>query len=269
MPSTPTQSQAQAQASRRPQKRQASLRSSKRRGANSHKPSKLNQAISQLNAHPKPPDASGQTGAASQSIPVDQLASLVGPATYQLSALAQSDGPTQFSGQVYDHTGKAPNQANSTSPGTTATQYPALHFEALAIRGQSNTLAHPIYLPPILMSEAKIVGGNQDISLKIPGYEGFEVDSISIGRSTTNPYLEPTKTTLKDLFVLEAGVLVGAAWTFSHSPTSQGIPYSYDYKVTLFIKGQVKTLFRVITFLDLQGVLVHQQIKDQLYVWPK
>ncbi len=54
-------------------------------------------------------------------------------------------------------------------------QYPSLHFEFNAIRGQRNILPHPIYLPPLLMSEAKVVGGNQDVSLKIPGFEGFEM----------------------------------------------------------------------------------------------
>ncbi len=52
---------------------------------------------------------------------------------------------------------------------------PSLHFEVLAIRGQKNILPHPIYLPPLLMSEAKIVGGNEDVSLRIPGFEGFEM----------------------------------------------------------------------------------------------
>ncbi len=54
-------------------------------------------------------------------------------------------------------------------------QYPSLHFEFNAIRGQRNILPHPIYLPPLLMSEAKVVGGNQDVSLKIPSFEGFEM----------------------------------------------------------------------------------------------
>ena len=152
---------------------------------------------------------------------------LVGLATFQISVLQQSDGPTQFTGKILDHTGKplqgvrvtisrtplsvttdaagnfnflqdvphgkldlfvdgravtgtAPlpavggntNPSNST---TTPTQYPSLHFEVLAIRGQKNILPHPIYLPPILMSQAKIVGGNEDVSLTIPGRDGFEM----------------------------------------------------------------------------------------------
>jgi hypothetical protein len=69
-------------------------------------------------------------------------------------------------------TGTTPLPGNNQ---TTPTQYPSLHFEVLAIRGQKNLLPHPIYLPPLLMSQAKIVGGNEDVSLTIPGRDGFEM----------------------------------------------------------------------------------------------
>lgn len=35
--------------------------------------------------------------------------------------------------------------------------WPSLHFESYIVRGQQNQLAHPIYLPPLLMTEAKVV----------------------------------------------------------------------------------------------------------------
>lgn len=54
-------------------------------------------------------------------------------------------------------------------------QYPSLHFEAVAVKGAQNQLPHPIYLPKLQMSEAKIVGGNQDVVLKMPGIEGYEI----------------------------------------------------------------------------------------------
>lgn len=128
---------------------------------------------------------------------------------YQISVLRQQDGPTSFSGKVLSHTGQAlagvrvslgrtslvsttDSEGNfsfdSQVPagkldlfidGRTANvqtnQFPALHFEALAVRGQNNSLPHPIYLPPLLLSETKQVGGAQDVSLKIPGFEGFEM----------------------------------------------------------------------------------------------
>ena len=151
-----------------------------------------------------------------------QTLGMVGLAGYQIGVLQQSDGPTQFTGKILDHTGKplqgvrvtisrtplsvttdangnfefadqvpqgkldlfvdgravtgttplpATNGASLSSP----TQYPSLHFELLAIRGQKNILPHPIYLPPLLMSQAKTVGGNEDVSITIPGFEGFEM----------------------------------------------------------------------------------------------
>jgi hypothetical protein len=130
-------------------------------------------------------------------------------AYYQIQVLQQQDGPTQFSGKVLTHTGAPlpgvrvsigrtslnvttdatgffrfddqvpPGKLDLFIDGRTAdiktSQYPALHFEALAVRGQNNVLPHPIYLPPLLMSQAKIVGGDQDVTLKIPGFEGFEM----------------------------------------------------------------------------------------------
>ncbi|MDY7540477.1 hypothetical protein RGU72_19665 [Undibacterium sp. 5I1] len=130
-------------------------------------------------------------------------------ATYQIQVLQQQDGPTQFSGKVLNHTGTPlsgvrvsigrtsldvttdatgffhfddqvpPGKLDLFIDGRTAdiktNQYPALHFEALAVRGQNNVLPHAIYLPPLLMSQAKIVGGDQDVTLKIPGFEGFEM----------------------------------------------------------------------------------------------
>jgi hypothetical protein len=144
---------------------------------------------------------------------------LVGLATFQIAVLQQSDGPTQFTGKILDHTGKplqgvrvtvsrTPLSVTTDATGnftflqdvpqgkldlfvdgravtgtvplpgnnqSSPTQYPSLHFEVLAIRGQKNILPHPIYLPPLLMSQAKIVGGNEDVSLTIPGRDGFEM----------------------------------------------------------------------------------------------
>ncbi len=54
-------------------------------------------------------------------------------------------------------------------------QYPALHFEATAVKGAQNQLPHPIYLPQLQMAEARIVGGDQDVILRMPGFEGYEM----------------------------------------------------------------------------------------------
>jgi hypothetical protein len=54
-------------------------------------------------------------------------------------------------------------------------QYPSLHFETTAVKGANNQLPHPIYLPQLQMAQAKVVGGNQDVILKMPGIEGYEM----------------------------------------------------------------------------------------------
>lgn len=135
---------------------------------------------------------------------------LVGQAVFDLIVLERKSGATQFSGVVMDHTGKPlsgvrlsisrtnlvstsdkegkflfssqvpPGKIdlfvdgrNATAPANT--EYPALHFETAVIQGQINQLPHPIYLPPVNRSSSQVVGGNQDVALTIPGYEGFEL----------------------------------------------------------------------------------------------
>ncbi|WP_170113065.1 carboxypeptidase regulatory-like domain-containing protein [Ahniella affigens] len=134
-----------------------------------------------------------------------------GAADFQLVVLPARDGPTAFSGVVLDHTGQ-PLPGVRVSIGRTAQvtttnaagkfrfedqvpagkidlhvdgtglqtvrsgqplQYPGLHFEVPVIAGQENQLPHAIYLPPINVSAAATVGGDADVSLRIPGIEGF------------------------------------------------------------------------------------------------
>jgi hypothetical protein len=129
-------------------------------------------------------------------------------ATFTLQALEAKDGPTQFSGVVMNDKGQ-PLPGARMSIGRTALsttvddnghfafddvppgkidlfvdgrtvnlsgqQYPALHFEATAVKGAANQLPHPIYLPQLQMAEAKIVGGDQDVILQMPGFEGYEM----------------------------------------------------------------------------------------------
>jgi Bacterial Ig-like domain/Glucodextranase, domain B len=132
-------------------------------------------------------------------------------AAFTLQALKATDGPTLFSGLLQNDKGEAlpgarmsigrtaltaTTDANGqfsfadvptgkvdlfvdgrtiNVPGQVNVQYPSLHFEAIAVKGAANRLTHPIYLPPLLMSEAKIVGGNEDVILKMPGIDGYEM----------------------------------------------------------------------------------------------
>lgn len=136
----------------------------------------------------------------------------VGGASFVIRAKKASDGPASFGGFVYSDKGvplegvkvsigrtpllattddkgyfeignvppgridlfvdgRAVNPSNDPSK----PQWPSLHFEAYVVRGQKNELPHAIYLPALLVGEAKVVGGNEDVVLTIPGLEGFSM----------------------------------------------------------------------------------------------
>lgn len=139
---------------------------------------------------------------------VDDPAQRVGNANYYIQAKLPGNGPATFKGQVFTDKG-APLPGVRISVGRTAVTsttdasgsfelsdvppgridlfvdgrttthedktWPSLHFETFAVRGQVNQLPHPIYLPPLLMAESKVVGGNEDVILRMPGVEGFQM----------------------------------------------------------------------------------------------
>lgn len=156
-----------------------------------------------------------QPGKVHVTASVDQ----VGATAFTIVALAPTEGPTRFSGTVLndrhqplpgvqvsigrtalavttDAHGRFSFDAN-VPPGridlfvdgrTAVVQnevYPALHFEALAVRGQENKLPLPIFLPPLNTPETKIVGGDEDVVLRIPGMAGFSMKVFA--RSVTFP----------------------------------------------------------------------------------
>lgn len=143
---------------------------------------------------------------------VDMPTDLTGDATFYIQAKPAKDGPATFRGTVYtdkglplsgvrvsigrtalasttDEQGKF--ELNNVPPGRidlfidgrtvnptndlAKQQWPSLHFESFVVKGQENILPHPIYLPPLLTSEAKTVGGNEDVILRIPGIDGFQM----------------------------------------------------------------------------------------------
>ncbi len=131
-------------------------------------------------------------------------------AGFQIQVVPPSDEPTRFGGNVLDHNGtplagvqlsigRTSLSVSSDAQGrfsfegqvpvgkidlfvdgrdvatTPGTEYPALHFETTVVGGIDNQLPHPIYLPPVNLSSARVVGGNEDVVLTIAGYEGFEM----------------------------------------------------------------------------------------------
>ena len=145
---------------------------------------------------------------------VNTASDLIGNATFLIQAKEAKDGPASFKGYVYDDKSRplanvkvsigrtalvSTTDANglfqldNIPPGridlfvdgrtvnpnneVTKPQYPSLHFEAYAIKGRDNQIAHPIYLPPLSTSpeSVKTVGGAEDVVLKIPGLAGFQM----------------------------------------------------------------------------------------------
>lgn len=53
--------------------------------------------------------------------------------------------------------------------------FPPLEFETVTVAGQLNTLGQPILLPAIDTVSSRIVGGNQDVVLKMPDVAGLEL----------------------------------------------------------------------------------------------
>lgn len=131
-------------------------------------------------------------------------------AVFEFAILEQKEGDTSFAGKALDHTGKplpgvrfsigqtslsATSDADGNfrfasqvppgkidlfvdgreAPAAAGLQYPALHFETAIVRGRDNQLPHPIYLPPLNLAQTREIGGDQDVSLTVPGLEGFEL----------------------------------------------------------------------------------------------
>lgn len=137
----------------------------------------------------------------------------IGQATFNIIVLKRSDAATRFSGTVMDHSGVpiqgiqfsiartnlttlSDENGYFTFPNSVPTgkidlfvdgrnvqvqqngetiEYPALHFETAIIQGQNNQLPHIIYLPPVHIENTMTVGGNEDVTLTIPGFQGFKM----------------------------------------------------------------------------------------------
>lgn len=139
---------------------------------------------------------------------VNDPAQLTGNAQYQIQVREARDGATRFRGFIYTDKGEPlpgvrisagrtsvvattddtgafvldnlpPGRIDLFVDGRTSSHlgqvWPSLHFEAFAVRGQENALPHPVYLPPLLSAQGKVVGGNEDVILTLPGIEGFQM----------------------------------------------------------------------------------------------
>ncbi|SHG67329.1 Ig-like domain-containing protein [Massilia sp. CF038] len=207
-------------------------------------------------------------------------------ALFQLTVLAAQTGPTQLSGKVLNHTGQPLGgvrmSIGRTSLSTTTdangdfhfdsqvpvgkvdlfidgrtanvqtAQYPSLHFEMLAIRGQNNVLPHPIFLPPLLMSSAKTVGGAQDVTMTIPGFDGFEMvvkaNSVTFPNGDKTGKLVISPVQQDKLPMVPPGGYNGfmaPAWTIQPSGTRFDPPLQIKMPNSLLLKaGETREIYQ-------------------------
>jgi hypothetical protein len=190
---------------------------------------------------------------------INNPADLIGDANYLITVKEARDGPATFKGFIYTDKGEplpgvrvsiGRTSLSATSDATGAFElsevppgridlfvdgrtsshqqkvWPSLHFESFVVRGQENQLAHPIYLPPLLMSEAKIVGGDEDVILTIPGLQGFQMkvkaNSVTFpdGSRTGTLVVSPVTADRLPMAPPSGGALFGVpAWTIQPAGT--------------------------------------------------
>lgn len=204
----------------------------------------------------------------------------VSHALFQIIVLERRDGPTAFVGVVQDHTGAAlagvrlsisrtaltattdgngrfrfndvpagkidlfvDGRTVNINRGGITQQFPALHFETAVIQGQTNQLPHAIYLPPVNLAQAQIVGGNQDVSLTIPGFEGFEMivkaGSVTFPDGThTGPLvISPVHNDRLPMVPPgAAGIFAAVGWTIQPTGTRFDPPITVKIPNTLAMK---------------------------------
>jgi Bacterial Ig-like domain len=208
-------------------------------------------------------------------------------AVFRVITLEQKEGPTQFTGRVYDHLsaplagvrlsiGKTNLSATTSADGSftfesevpsgkldlfvdgravtnaKGQQYPSLHFEVTAVRGQRNMLPHPIYLPPLLMSESKVVGGTDDVKFTIPGFDGFEMivkaNSVTFPDGSRVGALVVSPVHLDKLPMVPptgASTFMTPAWTIQPSGTRFDPPIEVRIPNSLQLSaGEVREIFQ-------------------------
>jgi len=134
--------------------------------------------------------------------------------------------------------------SNSSRPET----FPNLSFETVTVAGQINILGQPILLPTIQSESSKLVGGNADVTVKMPGVAGCQV-TISQVQLDKVPMPPPSGT----LFMPPAWTIQPAGTLFDPpakiSIPNDGLPpgrvidiFQFDHTLNEFInigKGTV------------------------------
>jgi hypothetical protein len=217
---------------------------------------------------------------------VDQTGATSLATAFTVTSLAASNQPTGFSGIVLndrnqplagvtlsigrtpltvtaDAQGKFTFDANVPAgkidlfvDGRTATGlseiYPALHFEVLAVRGQDNRLPHPIFMPPLNTPETRTVGGDQDVVLRIPGIEGFQMkvfaNSVTFPDGTKTGPLVVSRVNQDKLPMVPPGgasIFMAPAWTIQPASTRFDPPIQVTLPNTQGLKaGESRNIYQ-------------------------
>ncbi|MCH9662065.1 MAG: carboxypeptidase-like regulatory domain-containing protein, partial [Gammaproteobacteria bacterium] len=86
-----------------------------------------------------------------------------------ISSTTDEEGQFQLTQVPVGHIHLRIDPTNSPRPET----FPPLEFETVTVAGQVNILGQPILIPALQLDSSKTVGGNQDVTLTMPGVAGL------------------------------------------------------------------------------------------------
>ena len=228
------------------------------------------------------------TGMVTISAEVDAAdgSALLTSSSYVITVLGASTGATALAGKVLDNVGRplagvtlsiARTSLSATSDSTgffhfdsgvpvgtvdlfidgrtvdvKSGAYPALHFQETMVPGIVNALPHPIYLPPLLTSNAKVVGGNQDVTITLPGFSGFSMtvkaNSVTFPDGSHTGPLIVSPVQLDKLPMVPPGGYAGftaPAWTIQPAGTRFDPPIQVTIPNGLGLKpGDTRDIFQ-------------------------
>jgi hypothetical protein len=181
-----------------------------------------------------------------------------------VAATTDTDGHFTLLGVPVGHIHLRIDPANSPRP----ERFPPLEFETVTVAGQQNTLGQPILIPALDMSNARIVGGDQDVVLTMDGVSGVELkvfkNSVTFpdGSKTGEIVISQVHLDKVPMAPPRTGAFMGPAWTIQpsgvhfdpparitipndgHAPGSIVDIYQFDHDIGMFIsigKGRVST----------------------------
>ncbi len=135
---------------------------------------------------------------------------------------------------------------NSPRPET----FPPLEFETVTVAGQLNILGQPILLPALQIDSSKTVGGDQDVTLEMPGVDGFTLtvfaNSVNFPDGSKTGQLTVSQVHLDKVPMPPPGgtTLLSPAWTIQPSGTKFDPPARITIPNNGLPPGRVVDIFQ-------------------------